>query len=107
MINDAIAALQEDGFQFAHFSWSHAPEGDYGTWEENAGTEFMAEDAVAEQVMNGYVDYFTRDNTSAPRSAIQSAMTNAGVIWHLDTVQFEDDTGYIHYTWRYYEHGGV
>ena len=55
--------------------------------------------------MNGYVDYFTRDDTGSPKATIEKAMTDAGIVWHLDTVQYENDTGYIHYTWEYHEYG--
>ena len=105
MITDAIGTLVQNGYKFAHFAWSHAPEGDYGTWSEEYGTEFKAGSVVAEQVMNGYVDYFTRDDSGAPKTAIEKAMTDAGIVWHLDTVQYENDTGYIHYTWEYHEYG--
>ena len=105
MITDAIGALVQDGYKFAHFAWSHAPSGDYGTWTEDSGDEFSCDGAVAEQLLSGWVDYFTRDDSGAPMAAIQSAMTDSGVIWHLDTVQYEDDTGYIHYTWAYHESG--
>ena len=60
---------------------------------------------VAEQAMNGYVDYLTRDDTGSPKATIEKAMTDAGIVWHLDTVQYENDTGYIHYTWEYHEYG--
>ena len=40
-----------------------------------------------------------------PQQDIQDAMTEAGVVWHLDAVQYENDTGYIHYTWEYHENG--
>ena len=52
--------------------------------------------------MNGFVDYFTRDDTGAPKATIEKAMTDAGIVWHLDAVQYENDTGYIHYTWEYF-----
>lgn len=105
MISDAITTLRGQGYAFAHFAWSHAPEGDYGTWAEDTGTEFTVGNVTAEQVLNGFVDYFTRDDSATPRQAIQQAMTDAGVVWHLDAVQHESDTGYIHYSWSYYEHG--
>ena len=105
MISDAMTALKSQGYAFAHFSWSHAPEGDYGTWAEDTGTEFTVGNATVEQVLNGFVDYFTRDDSATPRQAIQQAMADAGIVWHLDAVQYESDTGYIHYTWEYFEHG--
>ncbi len=107
MISDAITVLQASphNYKFAHFAWSHAPAGDYGTWNEDSGTEFKVGNLVAEQLMSGYLDYFTRDNSGVPATAIQNAMTDAGVVWHLAAVQYEDDTGYIHYTWEYHESG--
>ena len=102
MISDALATTKLD---FAHFAWSHAPAGDYGTWGEDHGNEFVAGNGVCEQVMSGYVDYFTRDDSGAPKAAIEQAMTDAGIVWHLDAIQYENDTGYIHYTWEYFENG--
>lgn len=105
MISDAIAALELKGYAFAHFAWSHAPSGDYGTWSETGGTEFKAGGIVAEQVMEGVVDYFTRDDSGTPQADIQKALKDAGIIFTLGAVQYENDTGYIHYSWDYYEHG--
>ena len=105
MITDAIESLADLGYEFAHFAWSHAPEGDYGTWGEDTGNEFKVGNVVAEQVMNGFLDFFTRDDSGMPQQVIQDAMTEAGVVWHLDAVQYENDTGYIHYTWEYHENG--
>jgi hypothetical protein len=105
MITDAIESLADLGYKFAHFAWSHAPEGDYGTWGEDTGNEFKVGNVVAEQVMNGFLDFFTRDDSGMPQQDIQDAMTEAGVVWHLDAVQYESDTGYIHYTWEYHENG--
>lgn len=105
MITNAIESLVQNGYKFAHFAWSHAPEGDYGTWGEDSGNEFTAGDVVAETVMNGFVDYFTRDDSGAPKETIENAMTDEGIVFHLDAVQYENDTGYIHYTWEYYENG--
>lgn len=105
MITDAIASLEDHDYKFAHFAWSHAPEGDYGTWGEDTGNEFKVGNVVAEQVMNGFLDFFTRDDSGMPQYDIQDAMTEEGVVWHLDAVQYENDTGYIHYTWEYHENG--
>lgn len=102
MISDAIAALELKGYSFAHFAWSHAPEGDYGTWGEDTGNEFAIGNVVAEQVMNGFLDFFTRDDSGTPKADIQKAMTDAGIVWNLDAIQYENDTGYIHYTWEYF-----
>lgn len=105
MITDAIDELTSLGYKFAHFAWSHAPQGNYGTWSEEAGNEFASDGRITEQAMSGWVDYFTRDDSGDPQKDIQDALTAAGVVWHLDAVQYENDTGYIHYTFEYFESG--
>ena len=55
--------------------------------------------------MNGFVDYFTRDDSDTPKETIETAMNDAGIVYHLAAIQHENDTGYIHYSWEYYEHG--
>ena len=46
-----------------------------------------------------YVDLFTRDATDAPETAIEDALDGIPCAWYLNTVQYEDDTRYIHYEW--------
>ena len=102
MISDAIADTKLD---FAHFAWSHAPAGDYGTWAEDSGNEFTANGVVVEKATNGFIDYFTRDATGKPRTTIEASLDKFGIVYHLDAVLYENDTGYIHYSWEYFEHG--
>ena len=53
MITDAIESLADLGYKFAHFAWSHAPEGDYGTWGEDTGNEFKVGNVVATTIEHG------------------------------------------------------
>lgn len=46
-----------------------------------------------------YVALFTKDDSSAPREAVEAAFESIPCAWYLNTVQFEQDTGYIHYEW--------
>ena len=46
-----------------------------------------------------WVNYFTRDDTGAPRTTIETALNGLQVPWYLNSVQYENDTGYIHYEW--------
>lgn len=97
----ALLALlnKNTSYSFAQYGWSRAPEGDYGVVSEDSGDDFIANDVHLERGTAGTVDLFTRDATSAPRDAVEAVLNSAGVCWQLNSVQFEDDTGFIHYEW--------
>ena len=98
-MTDLKTALTQTGFQFAHYAWSEAPSGDYGTWAEDSGNDFMADCVHGERGTDCWVNYFTRDDTDTPRTTIEAAMNGLQVPWYLNSVQYENDTGYIHYEW--------
>jgi hypothetical protein len=36
---------------------------------------------------------------------VEAVLNAAGASWYLNTIQFEEDTGYIHYEWVVGLHG--
>lgn len=98
-LNDLDTALNATGYSFAHHAWSHAPAGDYGVYAEDEGDDFLADGGHAEKATQGTVDLFTRNDTATPRETIEAALDGLNVPWYLNTIQYEDDTGYIHYEW--------
>lgn len=101
MINWLLDALNATGISFALMAWSHSPDTDYGVVtlgnQEALKTD---ENPVSEKMLSGYVDLFTRDATADSMNAVENAIR--GLAWfELESVQFEDDTGYIHYEWRW------
>lgn len=55
-----------------------------------------------EQVITGTVDYYTRTEFDSIVDAIQTILDDADrVAWELDAVQYEDETGLLHYTWSW------
>lgn len=72
----------------------------YIVWAEDgqAGAEW-SDDAMQEQAISGTVDYFTKTEYDPNFGAIQTAMNAAGVSFRLNSIQYESDTGYIHYEW--------
>ena len=92
-------ALDSTGYAFAHFGWSKAPAGDYGVYAEDGENALEANNVHAETVLQGTVDYFTRDDTDTPRATIEAALNSVPVAWYLNSIQFEEDSGYIHYEW--------
>lgn len=99
MLDTLKAALAATGLPFAHFGWSKAPAGDYGVWAEDGANDLHADNAHAEKLAEGTVDWFTRDDAMPAQPIIEAALTAAGCAWYLNSIQLEDDTGYIHLEW--------
>lgn len=104
-MDELIRALEATGYDFAHYAWSKAPEGDYGTYAEDSGDDFGADNLHAERGTVGYINYFTRDDSETPRETIEAALNSINIPWSLNTVQYENDTGYIHYEWEFSVYG--
>ena len=124
-MDELVQALHSTGYQFAHFGWSRAPKGDYGVYAEEGANDLIASGCHAERAVRLTVDYFTRAvdseasyNTRSPglyetvgdgvysrfdahpaKTAIEAAFDRCGCAWYLNSVQFEDDTGYVHFEW--------
>lgn len=123
-MDELVQALKATGYAWAHFGWSRAPEGDYGVYAEEGANDLIASGRHVERVVRLTVDYFTRavdsrvvysgdgeayntDGTglyswfdSHPaKTAIEEALDSVGCAWYLNSVQFENDTGYVHFEW--------
>ena len=100
-MSELETALNATGLQFAHFGWSKAPAGDYGVFAEDGANDLIAGNVHSERVVEGTVDYFTRDAGLAAKALIEAALNGCGAAWFLNSVQFEDASGYIHLEWVY------
>lgn len=99
MANKLETALAATGYRFAHHGWSTAPEGDYGVWGEDYALDFIANGEHAERGTRCYVALYTRDDSETPRNTIESALRSLRCPWQLNSVQYERDSGYIHFEW--------
>lgn len=105
MLDELINALAETGYQFAHHAWSKAPEGDYGIYAEDSGDDLVCDEKHVERGTDCYLHYFTRDDSSTPRTTIEGVLNSLQIPWFLNSVQYENDTGYIHYEWGFSVYG--
>jgi hypothetical protein len=107
MLDGLKTALDATEYDFRFAAWSKAPEGDYGVYFADGQNALSSdEDSASEAMLEGWVDYFTRDASETPKSTIEAALRGLGIWWTLESIQFEDDTGYIHYEWRWRDTNG-
>ena len=49
--------------------------------------------------VQGTIDYFTKTEYDSNVKLIQEKLNYIDVAWRLNSIQHEEDTGYIHYEW--------
>lgn len=63
---------------------------------------FHADNRKQEQQISGTVDCFTQIEYDPLLDEIQEALdATENVAWMLESVQYEDETKYIHYEWAF------
>lgn len=92
-------ALLSTGYPFSHYGWAEAPNGTYGVYAEDSARSVWGSGTMTNQLLQGTVDLFTKDDTDVPRETVQAALSGVNMAWYLNSIQFEEDTGYIHYEW--------
>jgi hypothetical protein len=72
----------------------------YIVWAEDGQADSLwADSRVQEQVIQGTIDYFTKTENDPNVDAIQTALNDAEISFRLNSVQYEDETKYIHHEW--------
>lgn len=72
----------------------------YLVWQETAARPNLhADNRRAEVAVSGTADYYTTTEFDRQVEAVQAVMDEMGMVWELTDVQYELDTGTIHYAW--------
>ena len=77
--------------------------GPYIVWaEDGEGDTVHADGRKVERAITGTIDYFTKTENDPVVQQIEDALdTDDSLAWQLNSVQYEQDTGYIHYEWAF------
>ena len=99
-IRDALTSIE--GLNVYHY-WHPRLQAPYCIWaEDGEGDSLWTGNHKSEQIITGTIDYFTKTEFDANVDNIQEALNgleNCG--WNLNSVQYEDDTGLIHFEWSF------
>ena len=72
----------------------------YIVWaEDSEGSSVEGDNRKINQSIQGTIDYFTKQDFDENVDKIQAALTAACISFYLNSVQYEDETEYIHYEW--------
>lgn len=99
---DAIkAALLSCTSKVYHFKAANAT-APYVVWaEDGQAASKWAGNKMVYQAISGTIDLFTKNLKDEPLfGAIQNAL-NGVCSWRLNSIQYEDDTGLLHYEWAW------
>jgi len=92
-------ALLTVGVPVSHYFAAKQPD-QYIVWaEDSQGDSLYADGRMQEQVIQGTIDYFTKTENDTNVQKIQDALNDAEISFRLNSIQYEDDTKYIHYEW--------
>lgn len=71
----------------------------YFVWREDGENPLLANNAHVEKAVTGITDLFTTQEFDPWADLLGEAFSSRGIAWSLSDVQYEEDTGFFHYTW--------
>lgn len=92
-----------DGANVSHYKRPPNLEGWIVWAEETDDGDFMyADNQMHVQIINGYIEYWTKVEYDPIVDAIQDALNDEPRIgWRLNAVEYDDSTGLIYHEWRF------
>jgi hypothetical protein len=73
----------------------------YFVWQEEGADDLILDNRHAEKAVTGSTDLFTKNEFDPWKDAFEKAMDDANISYRLNSVQFEPDTGFWHYEWKW------
>ena len=95
-LKEALAAIS--GAQVYHFRAIKAT-APYIVWAEDGADDLQLNGVHVEKAATGTVDLFTKTENDPLIASIEGALDSVDGVWSLNSVQYEQETGLIHYEW--------
>lgn len=97
MIRDALLTVTDNVGHYEAFKKTDR----YIVWAEDGGYSGYADDKPTTVIMTGTIDLFTKAENDPFFDAVQNALNSIDIAWGLNSIQYEDDIGYLHYEWTW------
>lgn len=96
-LRDALTPLTDRAYHY------HAPAREkppYIVWAEDGANVFNGDNHHAETATQGTIDLYSLDEDDPLSVGIQNTLDGLPCCgWYLNSVQYEEDTGLIHWEW--------
>jgi len=99
VIQNALVSVTANTFHY----WRAKAEPPYLVWaEDGEDSSFHSGNHTREQQIHGTADYFTKEEFDPTLDEIQTVLNSVMLGWRLNSVQYEEETGLIHYEWEWW-----
>ena len=71
----------------------------YFVWQKDGGHDLPGDNGHGETAVTGTTDLFTKSEFDPWVEQLGESFSAHGISWTLNSVQYEADTGFIHYEW--------
>lgn len=96
---DAVAGLGLSGTTIRHY-WRANLTPPFLIWAETGdGDARWLDNKLGHRNVGGVLDYFTKMEFDPNVDKIETMFSDFGCSWYLDTVDYEEETNMIHYSW--------
>ena len=99
-VKNALTSIE--GLKVYHY-WHPRLEAPFCIWaEDGEGDSLWSSNHMAEQIISGTIDYYTKTEFDTMVDSIQNSLNQVeGLGWNLVTVMYENETNLIHYSWDF------
>ncbi len=74
----------------------------YFVWQEDGCDDFGADNLHAEKAVTGSTDLFTKQECDPWKDAFEASLdAQPDICWRLNSIQYEHNTGFWHYEWKW------
>ena len=74
----------------------------YFVWQEAGANDFVADGQHCASAITGMTDFFTKREFDPWVEAFEASLNRCqGLTWRLNSIQYEEDTGFTHYEWEW------
>lgn len=103
---EPIGTMLAEISDYCYHYWRSAPKGvkAYIVWaEDQEGDSLNGNNLKLEQGIHGTIDYFTKTEFDEVCDSIQEGLNELeNVSWRISSVQFEEETTFIHHEWEFW-----
>ena len=73
----------------------------YFVWQEDGSNDYTADDVHAGRAVTGTTDLYTRVEFDPWVDELGHSFDTYGIFWDINSIQYEEDTGFYHIEWRW------